>query len=78
MGELKRCPFCGKDVAEVGTVADHAFMDRDDTAYYWASRSYSVVCNFLKGGCGAATSSRFRSEEEAIEAWNRRDDHDSD
>lgn len=72
MEDLVRCPFCGKSVAEVGTIAEHDFMSRDDTAYNWASEHYQVVCNYLKGGCGASTSGRFKSPEEAIKAWNKR------
>lgn len=74
MERLKSCPFCGKTVADCGTVAENDFMSRDATAYYWASEHYQVVCDFTKGGCGASTSPRFRTPEEAIEAWNRRPD----
>ena len=70
MERLERCPFCKKRVAECGTVADNEFMSSDDTAYYWAKEHYQVVCNYNKGGCGASTSGRYKTPEEAIAAWN--------
>lgn len=72
MERLKSCPFCGKNVAEVGTVADIELMDRDNTAYYWASEHYQVVCDYTRGGCGATTGAQSKGPEDAIEAWNRR------
>jgi hypothetical protein len=72
MEELKPCPFCGKNVAHVGTVAEHEKMDIHDVDYDWCSKHYDVVCDLLKGGCGASTGKQYETPREAIEAWNRR------
>lgn len=42
MAELKPCPFCGGEVAEV---------DEEDGIFF-------VVCNYLNGGCGASSCHR--------------------
>lgn len=58
MTKLKPCPFCGSTSVDV----------KDD---YHPVPNYYAVCDYNKGGCGAS-SGYCRTEEEAIEAWNRR------
>ena len=59
MDKLKSCPFCG---GEAKTVEIGFFFDTES--------SYGIKCN----RCHACSSMRCGSEEEAIEAWNRRVD----
>lgn len=54
--ELKPCPFCGYD----------AFINR----FSGEIDGYSISCSAIEY-CGA-TQEKFDTEEEAIEAWNRR------
>ena len=74
MNELKSCPFCGKDVADVALVGEHEYADQDegapDYSFFWTH--YDVVCDYSKGGCGASTGKQYKTPEEAAEAWNRR------
>ena len=72
MVELKPCPFCGKSVAECGTVAEHECKDKNSLGYEWCAEHFDVVCNYIKGGCGASTGKSYATPEDAIEAWNRR------
>ena len=72
MPELKPCPFCGGTQLFVGTIAEIEMMDEGHTDYLLKSQNYAVVCNYIEGGCGASSGGDARSEEEAIEAWNRR------
>ena len=72
MDNLKPCPFCGKRVAVLDTCkgveeCSH-FEDCGDTGYR------TIVCDVNKGGCGAS-SGYYKSEAEAAEAWNRRDNN---
>ena len=76
MSELKSCPFCGKNVAEVTNAKELETckkFESEDCCYEENDRCglYTVVCNYLKGGCGA-TSGYFSQEEMAIERWNTR------
>lgn len=64
MRELKPCPFCGR--------ADSVNRDKFDTLILRFSL-YSVFCDRDKGGCGAYGAYE-RTEEDAIKAWNRRQD----
>ena len=58
---FKRCPFCGHlRTLSVITIED-----------WFKNDKYKVVCGEDKFGCGASTA-WYYSEEEAIEAWNRR------
>lgn len=61
MAELKACPFCGSEP----TI--RVFRGKDG----WRDR-YAVICRYDEGGCGAE-SGLYHYEQEAIEAWNRRD-----
>lgn len=72
MSELKPCPFCGKTVANVATVAEHEYTDKDSVGYGFASTHFDVVCDYENGGCGASTGKQYDTPEEAIDAWNRR------
>jgi len=56
--KLKPCPFCGGE----GCVQEHVFKGLTNT--------YGVVCL----DCGAEIRQFYRTEEEAIKAWNRRAD----
>lgn len=78
MKELKSCPFCGKNVAEITTIQEcelcSNFEDDELCPNYDMTGSCGgrfVVCNANKGGCGAATG-WYQTIEEAINAWNRR------
>ena len=69
MAEIKPCPFCGKTIAIAGTVAELDELVGDEDYYHGY---FTVVCDFKKGGCGASIGRKHESEEEAVEAWNRR------
>lgn len=69
--ELKPCPFCGKTVAFCATVAEIELVDEDDYRYDSFANQYQVCCDYQNGGCGSCTGSH-QSEDDAIEAWNRR------
>lgn len=58
MSELKLCPFCGEKARIVQTDP----LNKDDKLFF----VYRVLCK-----CGANILKC--SEEEAIEAWNRRE-----
>lgn len=70
-GKLLPCPWCGKRVADVGTIASHEYMDEDTPGYYWSSTHFDVVCDFNSGGCGGHTGP-YNSAAEAVAAWNSR------
>lgn len=72
MTELEPCPFCGKSVAYVCTVAE---VDGDDDNE-WSNTHYVTVCNFDNGGCGSCGTCNNETPEQAAEAWNRRVDND--
>ena len=72
MNELKKCPFCGKNIAECCTVAEVNLTDYDSDDYDFDSTHYTVVCSYNDGGCGASVGSWYESEEDAVEAWNDR------
>lgn len=55
--KLKDCPFCGSEA--------ECYIDDD---WYW---EYRVCCS--NKNCILGDGSTFKSEEEAIAAWNRRD-----
>ena len=57
--KLKPCPFCGNRVAV------------EENINFGEPNDFIVYCNPSNGGCGAKTR-LCESEEEAIEAWNRR------
>ena len=60
--KLKPCPFCGS------LLAVRIVMRKG--AGGWRNR-YSVLCDYDDEGCGSE-SGWYHSEEEAVEAWNRR------
>ena len=70
-GVLLGCPFCGKMVAHVGTIAEHELMDEDAPGYDWCTNHYDVVCDATNDGCGGHTGP-YKSEKEARLAWNTR------
>lgn len=58
---FKMCPFCGRrEVVHIETTEDWFHNDK-----------YKVVCGDDDFGCGAS-SAWFYSEDEAVDAWNRR------
>lgn len=63
--KLKPCPFCGFINPELYGVTIEEYNFRD----------YAVICSANIGGCGASTG-HYEKEPEAIEAWNRRADHE--
>lgn len=60
--ELKPCPFCGGNAKLV----DHTFWN--DTTKSFSYKSYGVMCRH----CGVQGFQFYETEEEAINAWNRR------
>lgn len=70
MSELKKCPFCGKEVAEISNC-----QELEGCRHFEACTAIEpyvcVVCNMHEGGCGAS-SGYYDSAEKAIAAWNRR------
>ena len=69
---IERCPFCGKNVAEISNCKElegcRHFEGCPATEPY-----VCVVCNMHEGGCGAS-SGYYDSEAKAIAAWNCRAD----
>ena len=55
--ELKPCPFCGK--SDIGTYIDFHSPDR---------QFFGVICRW----CGAELPPSSKTEEKAIERWNKR------
>lgn len=81
MEKLKRCPFCGKDVAVVSNLQDCeicANFEDENCPNYETEGSdgcpHFIICDHSKGGCGAATG-WYLTLDEAAEAWNRRDEN---
>lgn len=71
--KIEKCPFCGKDVAEITNCKDLEECRHFEKCP--ATEPYvCVVCNMFEGGCGAS-SGYYDSAEKAIAAWNRRTDH---
>lgn len=64
MKNLTPCPFCGNKKIFI-------LEEGDNSGIYENIPNYAVCCDFHRGGCGATSGYR-RTEEEAIEAWNRR------
>lgn len=68
--KLKPCPFCGNtNIYETNCreLEECAHFEECDTDIMY----FAYVCSVNHGGCGAATG-YYEHEEEAIEAWNRR------
>ena len=67
--KLKRCPFCGKEVAVVSSCVEVEGCGNFESC---GGAGYScVVCDAQNGGCGAS-GGYHDTREEAIDAWNRR------
>ena len=64
MKKLTPCPFCGNEKLVI-------LEESTDSEIYENIINYAVCCDFHRGGCGATSGYRI-SEEEAIEAWNKR------
>ena len=68
--KIEKCPFCGKDVAEISNCQELEECRHFEKCH--ATGPYvCVVCNIHEGGCGAS-SGYYVSEEKAIAAWNSR------
>lgn len=67
---LLPCPFCGKQIAEIGNCKNMEECEHFEECP--AVEPYvCVVCSINKGGCGASTGYH-EGVEKAIAAWNRR------
>ena len=67
---LLPCPFCGKQIAEIGNCKNMEECEHFEECP--AVEPYvCVVCSINKGGCGASTGYQ-EGVEKAIAAWNRR------
>lgn len=73
--KLKPCPFCGGTKIFVGSVAEIELMDKYDENYDLYNSQFQVVCDSIAGGCGAS-SGCCKNKAAAIEAWNRRAEHE--
>jgi Lar family restriction alleviation protein len=62
---LKPCPFCGGEAKPI----KHSFWDERTQSF--SDKTYSIVCCV----CSASTYPFYRTEEEAVDAWNRRTDN---
>lgn len=76
--KLLPCPFCGADVAEIESAKEsedcrHFEKDGVCPVFEWDTEcpTKRIVCNVLRGGCGASTGYA-PSLEKTIEKWNRR------
>ena len=70
--KIEKCPFCGKDVAEISNCQELEVCRHFEKCP--ATEPYvCVVCNIHEGGCGAS-SGYYDSEAKAIAAWNSRAD----
>jgi hypothetical protein len=68
--KIEKCPFCGKEVAEISNCQELEGCRHFESCP--ATEPYvCVVCNMHEGGCGAS-SGYYDSEAKAIAAWNRR------
>lgn len=63
--KLKPCPFCGH---EASMQYDHRWPDDEEDGI----AAFEVVCTNVDCPIYRADNTYFRSEAEAIEAWNRR------
>lgn len=72
MEKLKPCPFCGRNHGLLVASIPH----RLDDVFY---EQWTVYCDASggKGGCGASCGYH-ASEAEAIAAWNRRTNDETD
>ena len=67
---MKKCPFCGSDDLII-----REYPEQENEVLTYFSKRYSVLCIYTgdEKGCGAE-SGHYKSEDEAIENWERRDD----
>ena len=68
--ELKPCPFCGADVAVVCDCEEFEACNAGCDGCT-EEKTYQVVCDFTRHGCGASTGAR-KTLIEAKFAWNHR------
>ena len=65
---IKHCPFCGKEAAKVWSTQDKERENGEPLTY---PERFTVVCDFLKNGCGA-TCGYHDTAEMAVNKWNTR------
>ncbi|MCB6992419.1 Lar family restriction alleviation protein [bacterium 210820-DFI.6.37] len=67
--KLKPCPFCGGEELSIESCKSleecEEFEGCNDDGYV------AVVCDMTAGGCGSS-SGYYKTKQEAIAAWNRR------
>ncbi len=63
------CPFCGQRAGGVGGAGDGSVVVKEVRKNGYGN--YQVICNYLKGGCGASGGFG-RSAEDAWRKWNVR------
>ena len=66
--KLKKCPFCGMDVAEIYSQSERA---EEDGEVFNGVEQYTIVCDVHKKGCGATCGWRTQLTD-AINRWNTR------
>lgn len=72
---MNKCPFCGKNVAIACSIVEAEDVTAEDVGaeeYDWKKNHFTVVCDFLAGGCGASTGGHYETLEAAIDAWENR------
>ena len=62
--DLKPCPFCGRNAAEIFTQSERDDIQCDP-------ERYTIVCSWLEGGCGA-TCGFHDTVGMAVKIWNTR------
>lgn len=68
MKNIKKCPFCGNDVA-IGVSCKQ--INCVECCEDCDTITYAIVCDFENGGCGAMGGFRDTCDD-AITAWNSR------
>ena len=67
---LKACPFCGS-VEHLELV--HADELRDDECESYHGNAWTIVCNYIDGGCGAMSGFSV-NKDDVIPRWNTRNE----
>lgn len=65
---IKPCPCCGNLDPEVVE-----YPEQENEIYTYFSKRYSVLCRYQEDGQGCGLESgHYKTEEEAVEAWEKR------